>query len=311
MSHQRWSLQALFASLVLLVLLSYPLATRAIAQLPSVSSDERSLVRVEEGAVSIKIAGAPLEEVLREISAQSRTKLVLHGPRPEKVAAEFQSLSLEEALRRLIKANFLLLYAPGTNGRLVEVWTLSPGTFLNSPSPAAREPAQQILSGENASLNALVSELQMGNAEQRGSAVLALGELQDERALESVIEALEGDEDTAVRYRATWALQDLGGQRALTALAEAVYKDSDDFVRQSAVDVLARLGGQEVVEPLSWALREDPEPSVRYEALVNLAEIAGDRVRDILRQALDDPAEPVRAKSAELLHLQGAGGDKP
>ena len=309
-SHQRWLLRALLASLVLLGLLSYLLATPAIAQLPSAGGGEHPLIRVEEGVVSVKIAEAPLEEVLREISAQSRTRLVLHGPRPEKISAEFHSLSLEEALRRLIKANFLLLYAPGTNGHLVEVWTLSLATPLTSSPPEALEPAQHILSGENASLNALVVELQKGNVEQRGRAVLALGELQDERALESVIEALEGDEDTAVRYQATWALQDLGGQRALTALAEAVYRDSDDFVRQSAVEALARLGGQEVVEPLSWALREDPEPSVRYEALMNLAEIGGDRVRDILRQALDDPEELVRAKGAEILHLQGAGGDK-
>jgi HEAT repeat protein len=69
------------------------------------------------------------------------------------------------------------------------------------------------------------------------------------------------------------------------------------------------MGNAEVVEPLSWALKEDPEPFVRYEALMNLAEIGGDRVRDILRQALDDPEELVRAKGAELLHLQSAGGN--
>ena len=86
--------------------------------------------------VSVKIAEAPLEEVLREISAQSRTRLVLHGPRPEKVSVEFQTLSLEEALRRLIKANFMLLHAPGTKGHVVEVWTLSLGTSLTSPPPA-------------------------------------------------------------------------------------------------------------------------------------------------------------------------------
>ena len=97
---------------------------------------------------------------------------------------------------------------------------------------------------------------------------------------------------------------------ATPAIAQLPSVSSDDFVRQSAVDVLAKLGGQEVVEPLSWALREDPEPSVRYEALMNLAEIGGDRVRDILRQALDDPEELVRTKGAEILHLQGAGGDK-
>lgn len=258
--------------------------------------------------VSVKIAGAPLEEVLKEISTQSRTRLVLGGPRLEKVSAEFYSLSLEEALRRLIKANFLFLYTPGTNGRLVEVRTWSLGTSLPSSPPVTQEPAEPIVSDENPSLNALVAELQRGDAEQRGRAVLALGELQDARAVELVIEALESDEDTAVRFRATWALQDLGGQKAVTALAEALYRDSDDFVRQSAVEVLARLGGHEIVEPLSWAFREDLEPSVRYEALMSLAEIGGDHVRDIFRQALHDPEELVRAKGAELLHLQATGG---
>jgi bilin biosynthesis protein len=292
---------------VLLGLLGHPSARPAIAQLPSVGG-EHPLIRVEEGMVSVKIAGAPLEEVLREIAAQSRTRLVMHGPRPEKVSAEFQWLPLDKALRRLIMANFLLLYAPGTNGPLVEVWILSPATPLASSPIAAQEPAQHIPSGESDFPDALIIGLQRGNAEQRGRAVLALGDVQDERAVEPVIKALEGDEDPNVRHHATWALKDLGGQRALAALAEAVYRDSDDFVRQSAVDALARLGGQEAVEPLSWALREDPHPFVRYEALMNLAEIGGERVRDILRQALDDPEELVWAKGAELLHLQGARG---
>jgi hypothetical protein len=307
-SDQCWLLRALLASLVLLGGLSHPWGTPGIAQLPSVGGDERPLIRVEAGRVSVKIAGAPLEEVLREISAQSHAKLVLHGPRPEKVSAEFESLSLEEALRRLIKANFVLLYTPGTDGPLVEVWALTLGTPSASLPPATQEPVQHILSGESASLDALIVELHRGNATQRGRAVLALGELQDERAVELVIEMLEEDVDPKVRHHATWALKDLGGPRALAALAEALYKDSDNFVRQSAVDALARLGGEEAIEPLSWALKKDPEPFVRYEALMNLAEIGGDRMRDILRQALDDPEELVRAKGAELLHLPGAGG---
>jgi hypothetical protein len=292
---------------MLLGLLRYPLATPAIAQLPVASAGERSLIRVEEGVVSVRITGAPLQEVLQEISTQSGTRLVLGGPRSEKVFAEFQALSLEEAFRRLIKANFLLLYAPGTNGRLMEVRIWSLETSLTTASPVAQEPEQSILADENAPLNALVEELQTGDAEQRGRAVLALGESQDERAVEPVIQALESDEDTTVRFRATWALQDLGGQKAVTALAEALYRDSDDFIRQSAVEVLARLGGHEALEPLSWALREDPEPSVRYEALMNLAEIGGDGARELLRQALNDPVEMVRTKGAELLHLQIPG----
>jgi HEAT repeat protein len=248
---------------------------------------------VEEGVVTVNIAGASLEEVLNEIRAQSRIRLVLHGSRPETISAEFQAVPLDEALRRLIKANFLLLYSP--DGHLVEVWVL-------------RDPGERILSGERGALDSLIGELQRGEPAQRWRAALALGEFKNEQALAPGIGALEGDDAPEVRQAAISALEDLGGQQAIAALAAAVSGDSDDSVRLSAVEALARLGGPEAVEPLTRALRADAEFLVRYEALVNLAELGDDRVRDSLLQALDDPEEFIREKAAEILQQHSTGG---
>lgn len=296
MSHHRWVIRALLTTFLLMGGVGSPVAGQSVAQSPPAAGGDRPLIRVEEGVVTVKIAGASLEEVLKEISAQSRIRLVLHGFRPEPLSAEFQAVPLDEALRRLIKANFLLVYAP--DGNLAEVWVL-------------RKPGERTLSGERGSLDSLIGELQRGEPAQRSRAALALGEVKNEQALAPVIEVLEGDDAPEVRQAAISALEDLGGQQAIAALAAAVADDSDDFVRLSAVKALAKLGGPEAVEPLTRAVRADAEFLVRYEALVSLAELGDDRVREALLQALDDPEEMIRDKAAEILQRHGTGGHKP
>ncbi|MGB4780818.1 hypothetical protein, partial [Candidatus Methylomirabilis sp.] len=120
MAPHRWALRALLISLLLLSVLGQPRASPAIEASPPADGGARPLIRVEEGVVTVKIADAPLEEVLKEISAQSRIRLVLHGSRPELLSVAFQAVPLDEALRRLITANFLLLYS--SDGDLAEVW---------------------------------------------------------------------------------------------------------------------------------------------------------------------------------------------
>jgi hypothetical protein len=276
--------------------LGRPVAGQSVEQFSPADGGDRPLIRVEDGVVTVKIAGASLGEVLKEIEAQSRIRLVLYGSRPETISAQFQAVPLDEALRRLIKANFLLVYAP--DGDLAEVRVL-------------REPGERILSEESGSLDSLIGELHRGEPAQRWRAVLTLGEFKNEQALVPVLEALQGDGAPEVRQAAISVLEDLGGQQAMAALAAAASGDSDDFVRLSAVEALAKLGGPEAVDPLTRALRVDAEPFVRYEALVNLAELGDDRVRGSLLQALDDPEEMIRDKAAEILQRQSAGDREP
>jgi hypothetical protein len=312
LSHQRWTLRTFLTGLLVVSLVSQLSASPLVTNSLTSTGGERSLIRVQEGSVSIKVAEAPLEDVLREIASQSRIRLVLQGSREEKISAEFQSVRLEEALRRLIKENFLLMYSP--DGQLAGVVVLSFGTSVPSPFsvslPAVQEPAQRVLQRENGGLHHLVEELHKGNQEERWKAVLALGGLKDENALEVVLWALKGDEDPAVREGAIWVLEKLGGPRAVNALTEAVSRDSDSFVRQTAVAALAKIDESKAVEPLTQALWSDRDPFVRYEALVNLVAVGGEHVRSALVRARKDPDQLVRKKAEEILKLQSNAGQQ-
>lgn len=306
MVQQYWFFRAVLLSCGLLGWLGDSLASPAIDSAMPVSSG-RPFIHVEAGRVSVKIEDTSLSEILKEIGTQSGVTLVLHGSRPEKVSARFQSVPLDEALRRLIKDNFLFLYSSGTDRPEVEVWIVNSGTSLSSFVATTQKSARPILPKREASLDSLLQELQEGNAEQRQQAVWMLGDFKDKKAVAAVKGALEGDEDPDVRKQAAWVLEELGDPQSVDALAEAVSGDEDESVRQRAVESLAKLGGQEAVEPLSLALREDSDPFVRYEALTNLTDIGGDGAEASLFAALNDPDELVRTKAEELLEMRGAG----
>ncbi len=253
-------------------------------------------IRVEQGRVTVNIVGVSLEEVLRAISAQSRIRVVLHGSRPDTLSVAFQAVPLDEALRRLIQANFLLLYGP--DGNVAEVWVW-------------RAPDARSVAGASEPLDSLIETLEGAEPTQRRRAVLALGESADAQVVEPLAKALEEDDAPQVRQAAVAALEKLQGPQALTALAAAASDDSDQTVRLNAVKALARRGGPEAIDPLTQALQEDVEPSVRYEALVRLADVDDDGVRDALQQALEDPEEFIRKKAEEILQHRSTAGREP
>jgi HEAT repeat protein len=246
--------------------------------------------------VTVNLAGASLEAVLNAISAQSGIRLVLHGSRPDTISVAFQAVPLEEALRRLIQANFLLVYGP--DGTLAEVRVL-------------RAPDESTLAEVRESPESLIEALAEGEPAQRRRVVLALGESPDAQAVEPLAKALEEDDAPEVRQAAVSVLDKLGGQKAIAALADAVSNDSDQAVRLSAVKAVARRGGSEAIDALTQALQADAEPSVRYEALVSLAQWGDDQVSDAILQALDDQEAFIRDKAAELLHGRSIAGRAP
>ncbi len=311
MAQSDWFFRSALTGLVALGFVSYSLASPAVDSSIAANSKERPFVRAEEGEVSVAVEGVSLAEILTEISAQTGIVLVLHGSPQEKISAQFQSIPLDEALHRLIKSNFVLLYSSGTEKPEVEIWVVSSGssapqTPLPSFPPAIEELVPRIPSEARVSLERLLQNLPRGNAQQRRETVWMLGDFKDKSAVAALKRALARDEDPDVRRRAAWVLEQLGDPQAIDALGVAVSRDSDESVRQTAVEALAKLGGQEAIEPLRSVLREDPDPFVRYEALTNLAEIAGDGVKDILRHASEDADELVRDKARELLKTRDA-----
>ena len=305
----RYFMQAYFISFMLTGWLWCFCVIPPHAQGTGTAGRDRPFVRVQEGLVHVSIQAAPLAEVLQEISLQSGIKVVLHSARQAMVSAEFHAVPLEQALRQLIRENFLLLYAP--DHHLLEAWVVNYDRPSSIHTMATQAPESPLPAGGRASFDGLISRVQEGDGEERGRAVLKLGESKDKRALESVIGTLQGDDDAGVRERAVWALEDLGGQRATAALVEALSGDDHDSVRRRAVEALAKIGGPDTLEPITRALREDPDRFVRYEALLHLAEIGGDQGLGPLREALNDPDELIWAKAEELLSVQANRGREP
>jgi len=293
-----WISRGILVGLVLLGSVSQPHATAHAAR-----EGGSLLVDVQAGAVTLQVDGVPLDEVLGEIRAKSGISLVIHGSRPEKVSADFASLPLEDALRRLIEKNFLLLFAPAPGEPILEVWVGGSVGSRSRPSEASPEHGGPTRSEESI-LDSLSPAASRAEARQRSMALLALGRSGASGALGPALRALEEDPDPDVRGSAIWALEDLGGPQATAAMTVAMSGDGDASVRQRAMEAVVRVGGEQVLEPLARALKEDPEPFLRYEALVNLSDIGGAHVIASLHQALGDPHELIRSKAEEMLGVQ-------
>lgn len=95
---------------------------------------------------------------------------------------------------------------------------------LDSPDPGAREIATQVLAS-----------------------------LQDKRAVEPLIRALQSDPSPRVREEAAASLYDLRAEAALPALAKSLLEDEDPDVRMAAAQALGELDDHRALEALERA----------------------------------------------------------
>lgn len=141
----------------------------------------------------------------------------------------------------------------------------------------------------------------------RKEAARSLKKVGDERAVESLIEALkyESWEDTytvliSVRESAADALGIIGDKRALNPLIQSLFEDSDEEVRWKAAAALGKIGDERAVEPLIDAL-DDKSWGVRKNASNALGDIGDKRAFDSLLKALNDKDWHVRKYAAVAL----------
>jgi HEAT repeat protein len=92
-------------------------------------------------------------------------------------------------------------------------------------------------------------------AETRLTAAVALGRIENARAVEPLITALQ-DPDANVRKAVAEALGSIGDHRAAEPLIAAL-KDRDLSVRITVVDALKKIGDRNAVAPLFAALKDD------------------------------------------------------
>jgi HEAT repeat protein len=129
----------------------------------------------------------------------------------------------------------------------------------------------------------------------------ALGRLGDERATESLIDALSADtpsdgsaDDTAVRRAAANALGNLGDPQAVEPLLAAL-DDPDDLIREQAAVSLGQLDDERAVGPVVDLLDSADNDRLRYRLVSALSGFSGQQATDALARLADsDDSEDVR-----------------
>jgi HEAT repeat protein len=160
---------------------------------------------------------------------------------------------------------------------------------------ARYEAAEALGKMKELSLGKLIRMIKNEDVDQRRNAVLALAEIKDPRAVESLIDALR-DEAEGVRQQTAFSLGELKEPRAVEALAAAL-QDEADNVRENAARALGQIKDPRAVGPLVKALADD---AAAQEVSVALAAIGKPAVEPLLA-ALRDKDEGVRSYAATTL----------
>ncbi len=238
----------------------------------------------KEGRVSGRIRGVPLREVLSELSRQTGIPAYLSGGgMDEKIRVQFEDLPLEEALRRILGRNYILVYARANPrlgraapGRLSGIRVLSrPAASLaheaRARPPGAAAPIASPRASSDTSPQALSRQaLQAARPADRIAALRALA-------------ALRKPDETLSTFT-------------------AALRDADAGVRQTALSQVRRQGMAVSLETLSAMAIEDPKPELRLRAWNEIVDRAEPQVaQEYLVKGLKDPDPKVRGIIERML----------
>jgi HEAT repeat protein len=134
---------------------------------------------------------------------------------------------------------------------------------------------------------------------ETAKALQILSESRRERAFESLISALD-NEDDEVRRLAAESLGLFDCEKAIPPLVSAL-KSGDATVRRFAADALGRIRSKKALQPLIYVLVFDNNGSVREEAAKALGKIKSRRAIEPLIDALMDQNNEGRSGAAEAI----------
>ncbi|AKB44892.1 HEAT repeat domain-containing protein [Methanosarcina vacuolata] len=146
--------------------------------------------------------------------------------------------------------------------------------------------------------NALKDEDKLVRKET-AKALQSLSENRSERAFESLISALD-NEDDEVRRLAAGSLNLFDCEKAIPPLVSAL-KSRDATVRRFAADTLGQIKSKKALQPLIAILVFDNDGSVKEEAAKALGKIKSSQAIEPLIDALMDPNNKGRSGAAEAL----------
>lgn len=146
---------------------------------------------------------------------------------------------------------------------------------------------------------ALLSAFNSNNDPARRNAVQAFREVQDLRALNTMLDALT-DADSVIKQNATIALGNIGNKRAIEPLTKLL-NDKDEIIRNNAIISLGKLG---VLEPLLDTINNSKETiNVRRGAIMALSNLAKGNKRAIeaLNSALNTSNKIILTEAVKTL----------
>jgi len=227
--------------------------------------------------LSIHARQASLDKVLQEIA--KKTQLSIDSMNKdllrEDISVEIKMLSLEQALKKLLKGfNTVMLFSStiDTEGRIkvphvVRVIVLSKQANISpqfvqeavkeTESAKTVETSLTILTGQDVraydgaiaalkdlspeeTVSALTHWLQRDDQQRRVAAATALGHLGDERAIGPLSAALTRD-DPATRLVAATSMARIGGDMAVVSLLQA-YRTGDTGIKYAVATAIAAYG---------------------------------------------------------------------
>lgn len=137
----------------------------------------------------------------------------------------------------------------------------------------------------------------------------ALGKLEDVRAVEPLLSALD-DEDAEVRREVMHALYiltlDTNYDERVQETCIRLLEDENWVIREWAAMCLGNVGDEKAIEPLRRVLSDEDE-SVRSQAASALGDIENVRAIEALIHALEDGDVDLRASAASALGGNGDG----
>ena len=276
--------------------------------------------------LSIKAQDAPLGKLLQVVGQKSAVQVIAPTIGGESVSDEFNNLTLEAGLRRLLNQWDIAYFyswrteragrppvlvlsevrvfdrnggAPSNTGVVVKQDCQEPRLVVRKPAP--RDPEIDAEVGRwSRRLLASMDE------KSRNQSAARLGKLGTPESIDLLSRIATENPDYAMRFAAVNGLAKSWSEDSITPLSRALLEDDDAAVREAAARALGQTWNDEAVQPLLMALLNDRDPVVREQAARALGETAGDEAVAGLSQALNqDRRWYVREAAARALGSLG------
>lgn len=227
-----------------------------------------------------------------------------------------EALKAEEQNSTLYTSFALSKFGSGETGNESEILLKA----LKSENGYVRVAAAMALGEkeEKAAVDPILGILMRDYPLAKYSAVMALGEIRDERAAAVLMTEMKNNEKDYIRSSAAVALGKIGAEEAVPYLIERL-RDTKAMVRSNAALTLGRMGDESAVKPLIDVLESVKEAEGRRKDTVNtnadirksvvlaLGGIGGDEATEALIGVLNDNEENLEVRIAAASGLGNIG----